>query len=87
MGRQATSCVLASSGWRIALFRVRSVAGLADLKEPIMGSSEKKRAREQSAAARRDRVVKKRTEKSAATRGATSGAAGEAAATGKVAQN
>jgi hypothetical protein len=35
-----------------------------------MGSSEKKRAREQNAAARRERVVKRRTEKSAAPGGA-----------------
>jgi hypothetical protein len=87
MARQATSCLLASSGWRIALFRVRSVAGLAGLKEPIMGSSEKKRAREQSAAARRDRAAKKRTEKSAVTRGAMSSRRGEAAGTEEVAQN
>jgi hypothetical protein len=34
-----------------------------------MGSSEKKRAREQNAAARRERVVKRRTEKSSAPLG------------------
>jgi hypothetical protein len=34
-----------------------------------MGSTEKKRAREQSAAARRERAVKKRTEKSAVPSG------------------
>jgi hypothetical protein len=53
------------------LFRVRSVAGLAGVKERIMGSTERKRAREQNAAARRERAVKKRTEKSAVPSGAS----------------
>lgn len=51
------------------LLLARSVAGLAGVKEQKMGSSEKKRAREQSAAVRRDRAVKKRAEKSSAPSG------------------
>jgi hypothetical protein len=47
-----------------------------------MGTSEKKRAREQNAAARRERAVKKRTEKSAVTRGAMSGSSTGAIGTG-----
>jgi len=41
------------------------------MKEMHMASSEKKRAREQSAAARRDRVTQKRIEKQAASGEAT----------------
>jgi hypothetical protein len=55
---------------RTVYVHVRSVAGLAGVKERIMGSSEKKRAREQSAAARRERAVKRRMEKSAVPSGA-----------------
>ena len=41
----------------------RSVVGLADLMERIMSSTKKKQAREQNAAARRERAVRKRGEK------------------------
>jgi hypothetical protein len=49
------------------LFIARSVVELAGAEESIMASSEKKRAREQNAAARRDRAAQKRIEKSAAS--------------------
>jgi hypothetical protein len=45
------------------LFMARLVARLTRAKEMTMGSSEKKRAREQNAAARRDRAAQKRIDK------------------------
>jgi hypothetical protein len=46
------------------LFHVRSVVGLAGVMERTMGSTRKKKSREQSAAARRERAAEKRAEKS-----------------------
>jgi hypothetical protein len=49
------------------LFNARLVVQRTGAEETIMGSSEKKRAREQNAAARRDRAAQRRIDKAASS--------------------